>query len=154
MKREIILYIIRVLLLILFLYAGVEKVFRMDSFYRDMSNQPIVKSLVPIVTYMIPLGEIIAAGLLVFDRTKKAGLYISCLLMSVFMGYVALIVAGKFPRKPCSCGELISKLSWTEHLLFNLFFWLLAIVGIYLTMAVGKHKDKPTEGEMVRISRV
>jgi hypothetical protein len=31
---------------------------------------------------------------------------------------------------PCSCGGIISKLSWKQHILFNLFFIMLSITGI------------------------
>jgi phage shock protein PspC (stress-responsive transcriptional regulator) len=35
-------------------------------------------------------------------------------------------------RLPCSCGGVLQQLSWKQHLIFNLFFLLLAVVGIVL----------------------
>nr|WP_281682026.1 MauE/DoxX family redox-associated membrane protein [Zunongwangia profunda] len=31
---------------------------------------------------------------------------------------------------PCSCGGIISDLNWTEHLIFNLFWIVFAIIAI------------------------
>jgi hypothetical protein len=31
---------------------------------------------------------------------------------------------------PCSCGGIISKLSWKQHIIFNLFFIVLSVIGI------------------------
>jgi len=34
-----------------------------------------------------------------------------------------------FDRIPCSCGGIIAKLSWGQHLVFNLIFLGLALIG-------------------------
>ncbi|WP_407635810.1 MauE/DoxX family redox-associated membrane protein [Solitalea canadensis] len=33
---------------------------------------------------------------------------------------------------PCSCGGLLSSLSWNEHIAFNIFFIVLIILALYL----------------------
>jgi hypothetical protein len=33
---------------------------------------------------------------------------------------------------PCSCGGVIKKLTWPQHLAFNIFFLLIAMTGIIL----------------------
>jgi hypothetical protein len=48
-----------------------------------------------------------------------------------------------FGRIPCSCGGLISSLSWTQHLFFNLFFLLAnAIVLSIYPVKERRYSDK------------
>ncbi|MDX1365731.1 MAG: hypothetical protein R3243_16110, partial [Arenibacter latericius] len=50
-------------------------------------------------------------------------------LMILFVGYTVAVLFFA-PTLPCSCGGIISLLSWEQHLVFNLVFLLLSIVGI------------------------
>jgi hypothetical protein len=64
-------------------------------------------------------------------RTRKLGLYISLGLMMAFTGYISYMMIF-IPDLPCSCGGVISKMTWGQHLIFNVFFMLLALTGILL----------------------
>jgi hypothetical protein len=41
---------------------------------------------------------------------------------------------------PCSCGGIISSLSWRQHIIFNGVFILLAITGIIFSKQTAPHK--------------
>lgn len=142
--------IVTALLFLLFMYAGLDKLMDLEEFSHDMGNQPVPKSIVPLLVYGIPISEVMAALLLLTAWTRKYGLYLSLLLMAVFTVYVAMVVMDVFPRKPCGCGELIQRLSWTEHLVFNFFFTALAVLGITINSHLTK-KNK-TASATVRVA--
>jgi putative oxidoreductase len=52
--------------------------------------------------------------------------------MTVFTGYVILVLINFFGRVPCSCGGVIQVLGWKTHMVFNLFFLLLTGLGILI----------------------
>ena len=55
----------------------------------------------------------------------------SLILVTAFTSYIICMKA--FVEKlPCSCGGVIAKLSWNQHLLLNLGFVLLALGAIAL----------------------
>jgi hypothetical protein len=58
--------------------------------------------------------------------------------MGLFSGYT-LIILHAFSYIPCSCGGIIKRLTWRQHLVLNLFFVGLAIAGIILQ----RKKTKP-----------
>jgi hypothetical protein len=51
--------------------------------------------------------------------------------MTMFSGYIIAILNFS-DYVPCSCGGILEKLGWTEHLAFNIAFMVLAVVGIFL----------------------
>ncbi|QES87592.1 MauE/DoxX family redox-associated membrane protein [Rhizosphaericola mali] len=150
MKKQTILLTITALLFMLFLYAGLEKILELKVFAKDMSNQTLPQQWVPLLTYGIPTSEVFTALLLCTERTRKWGLYGSLLLMTVFTAYVGMVVMDLFPRKPCGCGELLQRLSWTQHLVFNIVFAILALLGIYINNQLTK-KDT-TASATIRVA--
>jgi hypothetical protein len=83
--------------------------------------------------YALPPVELLAAVLLLFDRTQLAGFELSLGLMAAFTIYVGLAVFRVFNEVPCSCGGVINKMGWDGHFLFNIFFTLLAAFGFNIT---------------------
>jgi hypothetical protein len=47
----------------------------------------------------------------------------------MFTTYI-IIITRFSPYVPCSCGGVLQKLGWTEHLVFNIVFVVLAATGI------------------------
>jgi putative oxidoreductase len=43
-----------------------------------------------------------------------------------------VILAHFFPYIPCSCGGVIRKLTWPQHLVLNLFYVALSVLGLIL----------------------
>lgn len=132
---------IAVLFLFLFVYTAVSKFLEFSLFQLTLSQSPLIGSLAPVVAVVLPLTEVLLAGLLFFPRTRKAGLYGSFLLMACFTVYIAymLLFAGHLP---CSCGGVLKELSWAEHLVFNGVFTLLAFWGVQLVRESG---TEPTQ---------
>ena len=107
------------------------------SFQGAMFKSPVLRPYVNELAYIIPISEIVVCLLLVFTRTKKTGYYLSLLLLALFTVYVIYVLGAYANNLPCVCGGVISLLSWTQHLLLNIFFTLITIRAIYLT-----HKQK------------
>ena len=118
------------LLVFLFVYASVSKLADIRTFTGDMNNQPFPAFLKPILVWAVPTTEITIVALLIFDTTRLAGLYASLILMIAFTFYTVVVLLHFFDYVPCSCGGVIKHLSWKQHLVFNLFFIGISIVGI------------------------
>ncbi|MEQ8421197.1 MAG: hypothetical protein RIB64_14400, partial [Arenibacter algicola] len=54
-------------------------------------------------------------------------------LMLLFTGYTVAIVFFA-PYRPCSCGGVISLLSWEQHLVLNAILLLLALMAIWSSL--------------------
>jgi putative oxidoreductase len=131
MKQNTAIKIICALLVFLFVYAAVSKLANFAGFRVDMYNQPLPAFAKPILIWAVPIIELIIAALLIFDATRLAGLYASFALTVAFTFYTAVVLLHFFKYIPCSCGGIIKNLSWSQHLVFNLFFVLMALIGIF-----------------------
>jgi putative oxidoreductase len=131
-KRQVLLESISALLILLFLYASVSKFLDFQRFVGDMHNQPFPKSMTFFLIWGIPSLEIAIALSLIAERTRLVGLYASLVLMSLFTIYTGAILLHFFAYIPCSCGGVIRKLTWNQHLFFNLFFVAISIIGVIL----------------------
>jgi len=131
-KRQILLECISALLIMLFLYASLSKFLDFYTFTGEMNNQPLPNSWTPFLVWFIPCSEILMCIALLFERTRLIGLYAALFFMSLFTIYSIIIVLNFFGRIPCSCGGVIKRLTWTQHIVLNLFFVGLSISGIVL----------------------
>ncbi|ASO07526.1 MauE/DoxX family redox-associated membrane protein [Arenibacter algicola] len=137
--RETIVQTACLLFIVLFAYAGLTKLLEGHMFYDNIRNSPILggKALASLASWAIPLSELVVALLLILKKTRLMGLYAAAVLMLLFTGYTLAIVFFA-PYRPCSCGGVISLLSWEQHLLLNLILLLLALLAILLSL---KHKN-------------
>lgn len=124
--------VISSLLILLFLYASFSKLFNVHALRHDMLNQPIPHALARILMWVIPFLEIGVSLFLVFEGTRRLGLWCSLSLMFIFTLYTAFILAHFFSYVPCGCGGVIKNLTWPQHLVFNLFFVLIAGIALFL----------------------
>lgn len=131
-KKFISISVISSLLIALFLYAAVSKWREMEDFKAAMYNQPFPAWFATLIIWCLPPLEVIIAILLMIKRTQLAGMIASAALLSLFSLYIGAILLHLFPRVPCSCGGLIKKLGWGNHLLFNLFFIMIALIAVAL----------------------
>ncbi|HEV3249306.1 MAG TPA: MauE/DoxX family redox-associated membrane protein [Puia sp.] len=129
-KKTFIIDIICILFIILFIYAATSKLFDYDNFKAQLGRSPLLARFWNWI-WVVPTIEIIIAGLLPFPTTKLFGLYASFSLMTMFTAYIfAILRFSEFI--PCSCGGVLSRMSWTVHLWFNVTCILLALTGIIL----------------------
>lgn len=130
--RKVVIEIIAALLVLLFLYTSVSKFLGFDLFVDEMNNQPFPNWMTPFLVVIIPGSEVLIALALLFDRTRMIGFYASFGILFLFTLYAALVLLKVFDYIPCSCGGMLKKLKWDEHLLFTSCFLILSIVGIAL----------------------
>jgi len=129
-KKQVIIECIVALLIMLFLYASISKFLDFKTFIGQMNNQPLPNSWTPFLVWGIPFLEIAISVALLFEYTRLLGLYASLILMILFTVYTSIILLHFFPYIPCSCGGVIQKLTWRQHLGLNLFFVSLSVLGI------------------------
>lgn len=126
-----------VALTFLWVYAAMSKVLNYEQSRMQMMNQVFPAMINAVLLWVIPITELFIAGLLLFSKSRTAGLILSAILLFLFSGYVLLVMLNVFGRIPCSCGGIISKLSWGQHLVFNLTFLALAILGLGIGLKKG-----------------
>ena len=131
MSRKLIAEIIGGLFILLFLYTALSKLSEIAVFRLVLRSSPLISGYANIISILIPVSEILVSVLLFIPGTRRWGLYASFVLMLVFTLYLAYMITST-PELPCSCGGVIGKMSWKQHLLFNIAFTLLALAGIWL----------------------
>jgi uncharacterized membrane protein YphA (DoxX/SURF4 family) len=148
-KRQVMLECISALLILLFLYASVSKFLDFKTFIKEMNNQPLPNSWTPFLVWFIPCSEILLSIALIFERTRLLGLYGSLVLMGLFTIYATLILVHVFSYVPCSCGGVIKRLTWRQHLVLNLFFVTLSVVGVIAQRRKSFHSIVLTKNSFV-----
>ncbi|HEY4109070.1 MauE/DoxX family redox-associated membrane protein [Puia sp.] len=131
-KRQVLLECVSALLILLFVYASLSKFLDFHTFYKEMNNQPLPDSWTPFLVWFIPLMEIGISVSLIFERTRLLGFYGALVVMGLFTIYTGIVLMHFFPYVPCSCGGVIKRLTWTQHLILNLFFVAISIVGVVI----------------------
>jgi len=129
--REILVETISSLFILLFLYAAASKLLDYQKFTIQVGQSPILTGYEGLIAWMIPSIEILISVLLVMHPARLIGLYASFSLMVMFTAYIAIII-NFAERVPCSCGGILAKMGWSEHLVFNGVFVVLAIIAIVL----------------------
>lgn len=119
------------LFIFLFAYTACSKAMDYASFARALARYPMIESYAETVAWLVPASEAFVSLLLVFPRTRKIGLYASLALMLVFTAYLLHMVL-TMDALPCSCGGVISSMSFDQHIVFNAGFIALALTGLWL----------------------
>lgn len=117
------------LLILLFLYAAASKLMDYKRYWGEMNNQPFDNKFTTLLTIAIPAAEIITVLLLIIHKTRKWGFIASAFLMTIFSGYIALVLAKFYDRVPCTCGGVLDQLGWGPHLVVNIGFLALSLLG-------------------------
>ncbi len=133
------------LLVFLWVYTSASKLIDIAEFKRQLANQTFGKSTAALVLWLIPISEILAAFLLLFHKTRFAGLTLSAVLMLLFTGYIGLVVLGYYERVPCSCGGVLKEMGWDLHFWFNLYFLVISCFGLWLSMNHGELGNEQTK---------
>ncbi|WP_212003899.1 MauE/DoxX family redox-associated membrane protein [Chitinophaga sp. HK235] len=130
MKKELFTDLAIIIYAVLLSYTASSKLMDISLFAHDMGKQPFSKTLVPIITWAVPIVELVILLLLIIPRFRITGLKAATGLMLVFTIYAILILLRVFPEVPCSCGGVIRSLTWKQHLVFNVSFLILGIAGL------------------------
>lgn len=131
MKRhQIILEIICMLLFFLFSYAALSKLMDINKFRSTMELSDFLKTFSSWLPYAVIVVEFLVSFFLLWPKWQQQALYASFGLMALFTTYIIIILNSK--NIPCSCGGILEQMTWNQHLLFNMFFLLLAFSGTIL----------------------
>lgn len=130
-KKEWIIEIVSALLVVLLIYAALTKLMDYDKFRLQIGQSPVLTAFAGSVVWLVPAVEVVIALLLVTNRFRLAGLYASFSLMVMFTAYIVVITRFS-DYVPCSCGGVLEKLSWNEHMVFNIAFVVLSAVAILI----------------------
>lgn len=131
-RKKRLLDIIAALLILLFVYAAISKLIDYGHARGQMLNQVFPRQIGIVLVWAVPLMELVTAGLLLFEKTKMQGLYLSFGLLSAFTSYIGWVLRHVFSRIPCSCGGVLSHMGWSNHFFFNLFFLAITVTAIFL----------------------
>ncbi|MGQ2981867.1 MauE/DoxX family redox-associated membrane protein [Flavobacterium sp.] len=123
--------IICLLYILLFIYAAVSKLLDFENFRVQLGQSPLLSAFAGTISWFIPAIEIIIALALFHHHLRIYAMYGAFALMVMFTAYIFIILNfGSFV--PCSCGGVLEKMGWTEHLIFNIVFIILALIGLLL----------------------
>ncbi|WP_370869410.1 MauE/DoxX family redox-associated membrane protein [Sediminibacterium sp.] len=116
------------ILVFILAYTTASKLLNWPHYTRAMLAQPFTDWFNQILIYAIPTLETSAILLLLINKTRKAGLRLTTVILFLFTAYTAWIFASGKDRSTCPCGGLFSQLSWTNHLIVNTSITLLALL--------------------------
>jgi hypothetical protein len=122
--------IIAALLILLFAYTAFQKYTAHSSFLHTLQNSTLLNPIATFVSWAVPLTELAIVCLLLFPLLRKIGLLCSAVLLTAFTIYIVYMLLFS-ATLPCSCGGIVSSLSWKQHIVFNIFFIGLAVYGWY-----------------------
>lgn len=119
----------------LFLYAALSKLHDYPAFKVQLGKSPFITGLAALLAWMLPTVEIIVSIALMITPVRPAALYASLFLLTLFTSYLAAMLMFSY-YIPCSCGGVLSGLTWKEHIVFNGVFMVINLIAVFLTEAV------------------
>jgi|WetSurMetagenome_2_1015567.scaffolds.fasta_scaffold21953_2 hypothetical protein len=125
--------------------AAISKFLDFENFRIQLAQSPLLSAYAGLITPSVIAIELLLALLLCFKTTRLTGLYGSMFLMIAFTVYIYIIL-NYSDFVPCSCGGIIENLGWTQHMIFNIAFALMALAAIILT-----EKEKDTRAGIVTL---
>ncbi|MCT4221543.1 hypothetical protein HZP43_04085 [Elizabethkingia anophelis] len=131
--KKIIPFAVSIFFVILFCYAAISKILDFDNFQDQISASPLLNGSLQFLPHTIIIVEFLIAGLLCYRRTRTTGLIGSFVLMLIFTVYIALLLRTN-KNLPCSCGGILEKMSWQQHLYFNIGCVILSLIALGLDL--------------------
>ena len=132
--RSNFIYAVSLLYILLFTYAATSKLLDFQNFQIQLGQSPLLSAFAAYVAVVVPLVEYVLVVLLLFSKFRLVGLCGSFVLMTMFSAYI-IIILNFSSFTPCSCGGILEKMSWLQHLIFNIIFLVIAALAILLTSA-------------------
>lgn len=133
MKSQKIIQLIPILVsyafILLFVYAAVSKIIDFQNFQSQLGQSPLLSAYAETISYSVLGFEILIAIFVAIQRTRFIALYAAFSLMVMFSAYIAIMLAYS-SNLPCSCGGILDKMGWEEHLIFNVIVTFLAAAGV------------------------
>lgn len=140
--KSIYMKFIRYLLVVLFLYASVSKLTVHTLFFSQLEQSPLIPiNFTYIISYALPILEIVIAILLINKNSLFLGYISSFVLMLLFTVYLIALVS-LYNRIPCACGGILGNMSYTVHITFNI------LVSIMIYFAIKFYAEENTIHEI------
>jgi len=136
-KRNWLTDLLAAILIFLFVYTATNKLVGIDKFRSVIVRSPIIHENANLLSWFVPISELLTSLLLFFRWSRKYGFLVSAVIMGVFTLYIAYMILFSL-HLPCSCGGVIAKMSCTQHLIFNIIFFFLSILGWRITRTMNK----------------
>ncbi|WP_346984961.1 MauE/DoxX family redox-associated membrane protein [Chryseobacterium sp. POE27] len=111
-----------------------------ENFRNQVSASSLLNGFSQFLPYMIIIAEFLIVGLLCYRKTRTTGLIGSFVLMLIFTGYIALLLRTN-KNLPCSCGGILEKMSWHQHLYFNIGCVILSSIALGLNLRYSRPAD-------------
>lgn len=121
--------IIAAVFILLFTYTAVSKIIEAETFYSTLKKSPLVNDWAGILYWLLPLAELITVVLLFIPPLRWAGFYLSLALMLMFTAYISFMLLSSY-KLPCTCGGILKKLSWKDHMLLNIILTILSAIAV------------------------
>lgn len=132
--KDVYLNISSILLIVLLSYAAVVKGYDLNLFQKQMTESPLIPLiLTDIISYVIPSFELLAVLLLFFQSTRFWGFILSYFLMLFFSVYLIALLYLFGSNLPCACGGILGEMGYKTHIIFNIFFTILAFISTIIT---------------------
>jgi hypothetical protein len=132
MNRQRFMYVIEMVILGLFLYAGVQKIMFPEALTNSLIKASYMTTgIIPVLAIAVPLVEIVTFLLLLFKHGKPAGMALALFLMMTFTIHLLLLYYFS-PGTPCSCGGLFRFMNFPVHLVFNA--GIIVLIVVWLTV--------------------
>ncbi|PWV47097.1 MauE/DoxX family redox-associated membrane protein [Chitinophaga sp. S165] len=139
MKKQLLTHITSYLIIILFLYTGINKLIDHALFIEQLADITVLAPFRQAISWGLPLLEITLAILLFIPGTKLLGLYAATIVMTIFTMYAGFLVAINSDL-PCSCGGIIEEITWQQHI------WLNLLLTALLTWSTIHHRNQQLQG--------
>jgi len=135
--------------ILLFCYAAVSKVFDFENFQVQLAQSPLTNPYSVVISYLVIVVELIIVILLSSSKLRLLGLHASFTLMVFFTVYIYVIL-NYSDNIPCSCGGILEKMGWFEHMIFNILCSAIALLAIVISSKTKKVKLIPImSGEII-----
>jgi putative oxidoreductase len=131
LKRNKIVEVISALFILLFVYTATSKLIWVEDLKSILVKYPLIGNFSNLVAWSLPIVELFVALSLFIPATRLKGLFASLILMSGFTLYLIYMLLFT-PSLPCTCGGMLQKLSWPQHLVLNVIYIILSLVAIRL----------------------
>ena len=132
-NKTLIIEIIAALFILLFVYTAITKLMNRERFSAVLSQSPLIGTTSTILSYLLPIVELTIVLFLFIPSLRVWGFASSLFLMLIFTFYIIYMIFFT-PNLPCSCGGVLEKMTWRQHLLFNIFFTSLASIGLWFSL--------------------
>ncbi|WP_268849187.1 MauE/DoxX family redox-associated membrane protein [Flavobacterium aestivum] len=128
--KSIFIEAVCMLYILLFVYAATSKLFDFENFQVQLGQSPLLSAFTDWISILVPAIEYLICVLILVPKLRLVGLFAAYGLMGMFTVYI-FIILHYTSFVPCSCGGVLEKLNWNQHLIFNIFFVILAVLAIF-----------------------